>query len=62
MVTRTVQLIGGSFGTTVLAVILSAGIIAHHGSLATVFDIAFWWAAGFSALAVLLALWLPGSH
>ena len=61
VVTRTIQQIGGSFGTTVLAVILSGGITAHHGSLATAFDIAFWWAAGFSALAVLLALWLPGS-
>jgi EmrB/QacA subfamily drug resistance transporter len=61
VVTRTVQQIGGSFGTAVLAVILSAGIAAHHGSPAAAFDIAFWWATGFSALAALLALWLPGS-
>jgi MFS family permease len=59
VVTRTVQQIGGSFGTAVLAVILSDGITAHQGSLATAFDVAFWWATGFSALAVLLALWLP---
>jgi len=59
VVTRTVQQIGGSFGTAVLAVILSGGITAHQGSLATAFDAAFWWATGFSALAVLLALWLP---
>ena len=61
VLTRTAQQIGGSFGTAVLAVILSSAIAAHHGNLATGFDIAFWWATGFSALAVLLSLWLPGS-
>ncbi len=58
VVTRTVQQVGGSFGTAVLAVILSSAIAARH-SAAAAFDIAFWWATGFSALAVLLALWLP---
>jgi EmrB/QacA subfamily drug resistance transporter len=63
VVTRTVQQIGGSFGTAVLAVILSAAITARHGDLAAGFDIAFWWATGFSAVAVLLSFWLPGgSH
>ncbi len=61
VLTRTAQQIGGSFGTAVLAVILSSAIAAHHGNLAAGFDIAFWWATGFSALAVLLSLWLPGS-
>jgi EmrB/QacA subfamily drug resistance transporter len=61
VVTRMVQQIGGSFGTAVLAVILYAASTAHHGNLATGFRIAFWWATGFSALAVLLSLWLPGS-
>jgi EmrB/QacA subfamily drug resistance transporter len=61
VLTRTVQQIGGSFGTAVLAVILSSAASAHHGNLATAFDIAFWWATGFAAVAVLLALWLPGS-
>ena len=61
VITRMVQQIGGSFGTAVLAVILSAAVTAHHGNLATGFDIAFWWATGFSALAVLLSLWLPGA-
>ena len=61
VVTRMVQQIGGSFGTAVLAVILSAAVTAHPGSLAAGFDVAFWWAAGFSALAVLLSLWLPGA-
>jgi MFS family permease len=59
VLTRTIQQIGGSFGTAVLAVILSAASTARHGDAAAAFDIAFWWATGFSALAVLLALWLP---
>ena len=65
VITRTVQQLGGSFGTAVLAVILSAALTAaltaRHGDLAAGFDVAFWWAAGFSTLAVLLSLWLPGS-
>jgi EmrB/QacA subfamily drug resistance transporter len=60
VVTRMAQQVGGSFGTAVLAVILSAAVTAHAGSLAG-FDIAFWWATGFSAVAVLLACWLPGA-
>jgi hypothetical protein len=56
-----VQQVGGSFGTAVPAVILSAAVTAHAGDLATGFDIAFWWAAGFSAVAVLLSCWLPGA-
>jgi EmrB/QacA subfamily drug resistance transporter len=61
VLTRTVQQIGGSFGTAVLAVILTASVVAHHGALAAGFHIAFWWAVGFSAVAMLLSLWLPGS-
>jgi MFS family permease len=61
VLTRTMQQIGGSFGTAVLAVILSGGITSRHGNLVTGFDQAFWWAAGFSAVAVLLSLWLPAA-
>ena len=61
VVTRMAQQIGGSFGTAVLAVILSGAVTAHRGDLATGFDVAFWWATSFSVLAVLLACWLPGS-
>jgi hypothetical protein len=61
VLTRTVQQIGGSFGTAVLAVVLSSAVAAQHGHLAAGFDVAFWWATGFSVLAALLALWLPGS-
>jgi len=62
VLTRTAQQIGGSFGTAVLAVILEGAIAAHHGALADAFHVAFWWSAGFSAVAVLLALWLPGAR
>ena len=62
VLTRTGQEIGGSFGTAVLAVILEGAIAAHHGSLADAFHVAFWWSAGFSAVAVLLSLWLPGAQ
>jgi MFS family permease len=61
VVTRTVQQIGGSFGTAVLAVILTAALAAHRADPGTGFDLAFWWATGFSALAVVLSLWLPGA-
>jgi MFS family permease len=60
VVTRTIQQIGGSFGTAVLAVILSGAVAARPGNLAPGFHTAFWWATGFSAVAVLLSLWLPG--
>jgi EmrB/QacA subfamily drug resistance transporter len=60
VLTRTAQQIGGSFGTAVLAVILEGAIAAHPATLADAFHVAFWWSAGFSAVAVLLSLWLPG--
>jgi hypothetical protein len=62
VLTRSAQQIGGSFGTAVLAVILEGAIAAHHGALADAFHVAFWWSAGFSAVAVLLSLWLPGAQ
>jgi hypothetical protein len=42
----------------VLAVILQAGIVS--AGLVAAFEIAFWWAVGFSALAVILSIILPG--
>jgi EmrB/QacA subfamily drug resistance transporter len=60
VLTRTAQQIGGSFGTAVLAVILESAIATHPATLADAFHVAFWWSAGFSAVAVLLSLWLPG--
>ncbi|GIJ43980.1 MFS transporter [Virgisporangium aliadipatigenens] len=51
VLTRIAQQVGGSFGTAVLAVILAA---THS------FERAFWWAVGFTAIAVVLSLLLPG--
>jgi EmrB/QacA subfamily drug resistance transporter len=62
VLTRTAQQIGGSFGTAVLAVILESAIATHPATLAAAFHVAFWWSAGFSAVAVLLSLWLPGAQ
>jgi MFS family permease len=62
VLTRTAQQIGGSFGTAILAVILESAIAAHPATLADAFHVAFWWSTGFSAVAVLLSLWLPGAQ
>lgn len=61
VVTRMVQQIGGSFGTAVLAVILTAASTTHAATLTSGFHVAFWWATGFSGVAILLALWLPSA-
>jgi EmrB/QacA subfamily drug resistance transporter len=62
--TRIMQQVGGSFGTAVLAVILQTQITAHRGGglagRAAAFDNAFWWSLGFTALAIVPAVLLPG--
>jgi EmrB/QacA subfamily drug resistance transporter len=62
VLTRTAQQIGGAFGAAVLAVILESAVAAHPATVADAFDVAFWWSAGFSVVAVLLSLWLPGAQ
>jgi MFS family permease len=62
IITRLAQQLGGSFGTALLAVILEA---TTHGAsdlagLASGFDTAFWWAVGFTVVAVGVCLVLPG--
>ncbi|MEV0401423.1 MDR family MFS transporter [Actinoallomurus sp. NPDC050550] len=63
IITRTAQQVGGSFGTAVLAVVLQRSIAAHAdggpAGRASAFDVAFWWSIGFTAAAIVLALWLP---
>jgi EmrB/QacA subfamily drug resistance transporter len=64
IITRIAQQIGGSFGVALLAVILD-GAVANTTLAAsppvTAFQQAFWWATGFTGLAMLLALALPGT-
>ncbi len=65
IITRIAQQVGGSFGVAVLAVILAAALRnpgTHPGPAATTtaFNQAFWWAIGFTAVALLLSLMLPG--
>ncbi len=61
IITRVAQQLGGSLGTAVLAVILaSAAAHATNGAgIADAFHQAFWWATGFTAVAVALCLLLP---
>jgi EmrB/QacA subfamily drug resistance transporter len=59
---RSFQQVGASFGTAVLAVVLqhqSRGA-ADAAGLAHAFGHTFWWAVGFTALAFVPALLLPG--
>jgi predicted MFS family arabinose efflux permease len=62
IITRVAMQLGGSFGVAVLAVILAshaAGATSLAG-VAEAFDVAFWWAIGFTVLAVGLSFLLPG--
>jgi EmrB/QacA subfamily drug resistance transporter len=63
IITRVTQQIGGSFGVAVLAVILNAALRnlgTHSAPAATAYDHAFWWAVGFTGVALVLSLMLPG--
>jgi EmrB/QacA subfamily drug resistance transporter len=64
--TRILQQVGGSFGAAVFAMILQTQLIAHAGhgmaGQAAAFDVAFWWSAGVTAVAVAAALLLPAAR
>jgi EmrB/QacA subfamily drug resistance transporter len=62
---RSFQQVGASFGTAVLAVILQHQVASNApdpNGLATAFGHTFWWAVGFTALAFVPALLLPGTR
>ena len=61
IITRLAQQIGGAFGTAILAVILEAsvGSAASLTDLTYGFDTAFWWAVGFTVLAIGICAALP---
>jgi EmrB/QacA subfamily drug resistance transporter len=58
IITRIAQQVGGSFGTAVLAVILTTAATTSS-KLSDAYGTAFWWATGFTAVAALLSLLLP---
>ena len=58
VITRAAQQVGGSFGGGILAVILTDQLVGHRGAWA--YDVTFWWTIGFTAVAILLALAMPG--
>ena len=58
-VTRIVQFLGGSFGAAVLVAVILGGQVAGHAGLAAAFGTTFWWCVGFTALALIPALFLP---
>jgi EmrB/QacA subfamily drug resistance transporter len=60
IITRIVQQIGGSFGVALLAVVLEGALAGTGGtSPAEGFDLAFWWAVGFTAIGVVVAFAIP---
>lgn len=62
IITRLAQQLGGAFGTAILAVILEATTsgTTDLAGLAGGFDTAFWWAVGFTVVAVGVCFVLPG--
>lgn len=58
VISRIGQQLGGSFGTATLAVALQAAL-ATAAAPAIGFQVAFWWATGFTVAAVALSLLLP---
>ncbi len=62
IITRIAQQVGGSFGTAVLAVILTSTLTAATSptALEGAFRQSFWWALGFTAIGILISLALPG--
>jgi EmrB/QacA subfamily drug resistance transporter len=59
MITRISQQVGGSFGVAIAAVVLESVATSSH-SLTHGFDQAFWWTVGFTVVAALASLFLPG--
>ncbi|WP_103341805.1 MDR family MFS transporter [Amycolatopsis sp. CA-126428] len=57
--TRILLQIGGSFGTSVIALLLARQTAAHPGAPDVAFAGTFWWTTGFVVLAVAPALLLP---
>lgn len=63
IIIRIAQQIGGSFGTAVLAVVLTSGLNSSTSpaALEGAFHRSFWWATGFTVAGVLVSLVLPAT-
>ncbi|MBN9177249.1 MAG: multidrug efflux MFS transporter [Microbacterium sp.] len=61
ILTRLAQQLGGAFGTALLAVILDSAVAGATdlNALADGFDVAFWWAVGFTVVAIAVCFALP---
>lgn len=61
IITRLAQQVGGAFGTALLAVILESAMNDAHTAAdrALAFDDAFWWAVGFTVVAIGICFALP---
>ena len=61
--TRILQTIGGAFGSAILATIVAHQLSSHTVSgvntVASAYNIAFWWSIGFTVIAIIPALLLP---
>ncbi len=62
IITRIASQVGGSFGASVVVVILAGATISTSStaSLSAAFQQSFWWATAFAGVGVLLSLPLPG--
>jgi predicted MFS family arabinose efflux permease len=61
---RILQQLGGSFGVSILAVVLQRGLLSqvhHAGSLSAAYGHTFWWALAFIALAAIPTMLLPAT-
>ena len=63
IITRIAQQVGGSFGTAVLAIVLTSTLAAaaSPAALNDAFHRSFWWAIGFTGVGFLVSLALPGA-
>ncbi|UJP10191.1 multidrug efflux MFS transporter [Microbacterium sp. KUDC0406] len=64
IITRLAQQLGGAFGTAILAVILEAATGGAQSVVDIVhgFDVAFWWAVGFTVVAIGVCFALPAKQ
>ena len=59
-ITRIVQMLGGAFGTALVAVVLTAATTRTHPEAG--FDAAFWWITAITIAAAVIALLLPAQE